>query len=289
MFGTPCICLWLWGYFLRGAVFLLGGLYVRRRLAPPGLEGLLELSTFSVARFLFLFSPTTSLGWAASAWALSLSRTLGFSAAIFTEELLPVRQEIKARGMEGGEGEKERKDREMAVQRGWVLIQILSVLKTQVASLRFRAYSFGNCICNFDMSIPKYNGIDMPNWTPFEMQTFYKTWPTQHFLSMSKNTAIWSAVKRTVLLCVETHTDTQKFPVETWGTNIWNFLQIRGPKQKGVTDNIVHVHTHYPWDPNCLNSSLMGSQETTPPPCLSACRTTALWLHMLMDTRVCPA
>lgn len=85
--------------------------YVRRRLAPPGLEGLLlELSTFSVTRFLFLLSVPLSLEPLSLSFSLSL--LLGFS-VIFTEELLPAKkgrgqsmQEVRpyttAKGSQGG-------------------------------------------------------------------------------------------------------------------------------------------------------------------------------------------
>lgn len=80
-----------------------GGLaYVLLRLAPPGLEGLLlELSTFSVARFLFLLSAASFPGPpSVEPFSLSLSLSLSLLTAlsvIFTEELLPEREERKKR------------------------------------------------------------------------------------------------------------------------------------------------------------------------------------------------
>lgn len=53
-----------------------------------------------------------------------------------------------------GRRERERRQEDDRSER-MGLTKIFSVLKTQVASLRFRAYSLGNCICNFGMSIPK--------------------------------------------------------------------------------------------------------------------------------------
>lgn len=81
--------------------------YVLRRLAPPGLEGLLEFITFSTARLLFLFSPADSFDPLPvspepplSARSLSFSRPLPDLSNIFTEELLP--DERKREGGNGG-------------------------------------------------------------------------------------------------------------------------------------------------------------------------------------------
>lgn len=73
-----------------------GHVYVRRRLAPPGLDGLPEFSVLSAARLLFLFSPGASFDPPPDSpeARLSLSRSLSFSRplperSVFTEELLP--------------------------------------------------------------------------------------------------------------------------------------------------------------------------------------------------------
>lgn len=115
----------------------------------------------------------------------------------------------------------------------------------------------------------------MPNWTSYEMQTFYKTWPTQHSFQWVKK-AIWSAIQ-VLCFCVLKHT--HKFPQSCKERTFEIFSKFMARNKKGwrttlcMSTNIVHGI------PTAWAPLWWGAQETTPPPCLNACRTTAMTSH----------